>query len=65
MTYIKYVNSLRISHACQLLIDGDLAILDICHRSGFNNLSNFNRRFLEAKGMSPRNYRAKFQTANC
>lgn len=57
MTFVKYVNMLRISHACQLLIDTDLSVLEICHRSGFNNLSNFNRRFLQEKLMSPRQYR--------
>lgn len=57
-TFVEYVNSLRISHACRLLIDTDRSILDICYDSGFNNLSNFNRRFLRSKGMSPRQYRS-------
>jgi AraC-like DNA-binding protein len=63
MTFVKYVNSLRISHACQLLIDTDLSVLEICHRSGFNNLSNFNRRFLQEKQINPRKYRSQYQPA--
>ena len=62
VTFIKYVNNLRISHACQLLIDSELSVLEICHRSGFNNLSNFNRRFLQEKQLSPRKFRAEHQT---
>ncbi|MCH8840893.1 MAG: AraC family transcriptional regulator [Planctomycetes bacterium] len=63
VTFVKYVNSLRISHACQLLIDTDLSVLEICHRSGFNNLSNFNRRFLQEKRINPRKYRSQYQPA--
>lgn len=62
VTFDQYVNSLRISHACQLLIDSDLSVLEMCHRSGFNNLSNFNRRFLQEKTMSPRRFRFQHQT---
>lgn len=64
VTFVQYVNSLRISHACQLLIDSDLSVLEICHLSGFNNLSNFNRRFLQEKQMSPRRYRSQHQTTH-
>lgn len=61
MTFVKYVNNLRISHSCQLLIDTELPILEISHRAGFSNLSNFNRRFLEAKELTPRQFRCQFQ----
>ncbi len=64
VTFVKYVNSLKVSHACQLLIESDLSVLEICHRSGFNNLSNFNRRFLQDKQMSPRRYRSEHQTTH-
>ena len=60
LTFVEYLNSLRISHACRLLIETDLSILEICHQSGFNNLSNFNRRFLKSKGVSPRQYRKSY-----
>ena len=61
VTFVEYVNNLRISHASGLLIETEQSILDICHHSGFNNLSNFNRRFLLTKGMSPRQFRAEYQ----
>ena len=49
---------IRISHACRLLLETDQPIVDIAYASGFTNLSNFNRRFKELKGHSPRAYRS-------
>ncbi len=57
MTYSRYVHELRIGHACRLLLESDISITEACFRSGFNNLSNFNRVFLSIKGISPRQYR--------
>jgi transcriptional regulator GlxA family with amidase domain len=56
---VQYVNRLRINLACQLLMSSqELAVIDICYASGFNNLSNFNRHFLAQKGMPPSRFRA-------
>jgi AraC-like DNA-binding protein len=60
LTFVEYVNNLRLSLACRLLIESDHSILNICHQAGFNNLSNFNRQFLKSKEMSPRQYRKSF-----
>ncbi len=57
MTFVRYVNSMRINHACELLAAGKQRITDICYEVGFNNLSNFNRQFFALKGMTPRTYR--------
>jgi AraC-like DNA-binding protein len=56
-TFVAYVNDLRLGRACRLLIETDRPVSDIAFDCGFNNLSNFNRRFLEARSMSPRVYR--------
>jgi AraC-like DNA-binding protein len=48
---------MRISHACRLLLESDRSIVEIAYESGFTNLSNFNRRFKEMKGQSPKQYR--------
>jgi AraC-like DNA-binding protein len=58
MTFVKYVNSLRIELACQYLGQDDLTITAICHEVGFNNVSNFNRQFLALKGMPPSRFRS-------
>ena len=47
----------RISHACRLLLESDQPIVEVAYASGFTNLSNFNRRFKEMKGNTPRGYR--------
>lgn len=59
-TFIKYVNELRIGHACRMLIESEMTIAEICYEVGFNNISNFNRRFFERKQMSPKQYRQSF-----
>ncbi len=58
-TLIQYVNELRVGEACRLLLETGEPVTDIAFRVGFNNLSNFNRRFRELKGVSPREFRAR------
>lgn len=60
-TLTDYVNELRVGLACRLLIESDVSVLEVCHRSGFNNFSNFSRRFKAIKKASPRRFRANFQ----
>jgi AraC-like DNA-binding protein len=56
-TFVDFVNRVRINRACQLLMASDRYITHICYEVGFNNVANFNRRFLEIKGMTPRDFR--------
>ena len=56
-TFTDFVNRVRISRACQLLMDTEQQITHICYEVGFNNVANFNRRFLELKGMTPSEFR--------
>lgn len=56
-TYSQFVNELRIGQACRALLETDHSIADIAFESGYNNLSNFNRRFRELQGVSPRRFR--------
>lgn len=58
-TFTDYVNELRIGAACRMLIESDKSVAEICYASGFENLSNFNRRFLAIKRMNPRDFRRK------
>ena len=58
MTFVQYVNALRIELACQHLSQADLGVTEICYEVGFNNVSNFNRQFLALKGMPPSKFRA-------
>jgi AraC-like DNA-binding protein len=45
-TFTDFVNRLRINKACQLLMETDRYITNVCYDVGFNNVANFNRRFL-------------------
>lgn len=53
----EYVNSLRIRAACDMLKNTDKSITEIAYDSGFGTTRTFNRCFMEAKGMCPKEYR--------
>jgi AraC-like DNA-binding protein len=59
-TLVAYLHELRTGLACRELIETERPVSDIAFDSGFNNLSNFNRRFRALKGMNPRDYRRQF-----
>jgi len=57
-TYFRFLNELRIEHACKSLhMENELPIAEIAYKSGFNNISNFNRQFQKIKGQSPSLFR--------
>ena len=56
-TFTSYLNSYRLTIAARLLLTEDDSILSISERTGFNNLSYFNRLFKKEYQMSPREYR--------
>jgi AraC-like DNA-binding protein len=56
-TFVTFVNEVRIGHACKLLAETDQQISDLAYCCGFNNLSNFNKFFKMAKGITPRAYK--------
>lgn len=58
-TLIEYVNAMRVGEACRLLVETGRPVTEIAFAVGFNNLSNFNRRFRELKGFSPREFRLR------
>ncbi len=60
-SFTEFVNRLRINKACQLLMETDHYITNVCYDVGFNNVANFNRRFLELKGMTPKEFRHQAQ----
>jgi len=56
-TFTEFINRLRINRACQLLTETEKYISTICYEVGYNNVANFNRRFIEIKNMTPSKYR--------
>lgn len=59
LTCTQFINRVRLGHASRLLQEETdaMSIAEIAFASGFENLSNFNRRFRERYGRSPRDYR--------
>ena len=57
ISFITYVNNLRVAKACDLLANTNLSASEICYDCGFNNKSNFIRLFSKRKNMTPIEYR--------
>lgn len=54
---IQYLMRYRILQSCKLLQDTEKKIGEIANLSGFNNISYFNRVFLNTIGCTPKEYR--------
>lgn len=57
-TFGVYLNERRLATAAELLRTTDDTVLSIAEQAGFENLSNFNRRFKARYGVTPRQYRS-------
>ncbi len=57
MSFIEYVNRLRMQEALTLLQDSSLSILEISEQAGFGTERTFRRQFQSQCGMSPSAYR--------
>lgn len=56
--FIEYLNDYRLTIAARLLITTEDTILEIASRSGFDNLSYFNRLFRRKYDITPGQYRS-------
>lgn len=53
VTFITYVNSLKIKKAREMLRDGDLSIKEVADKVGYNNLNYFYKIFKKNTGVTP------------
>ncbi|MCR4774875.1 MAG: helix-turn-helix domain-containing protein [Saccharofermentans sp.] len=60
MNYSKWLNTIRLEKATELLSDEKRPLTEIAMMSGFQSIPSFNRVFREEKGMAPGEYRALF-----
>ena len=60
MNYSKWLNTIRLEKATELLAQGGRTLTEIAMMSGFQSIPSFNRVFREEKGMAPGEYRALF-----
>ncbi|PWA11276.1 AraC family transcriptional regulator [Flavobacterium laiguense] len=57
-TFFQFLIDIRIERASKLLLKNrELSVIEIAELCGFNNISNFNRKFKELKHSSPLQYR--------
>lgn len=56
-----YVTGLRIGDACSRLSSTDQPVQHVAGAVGYASLANFNRQFKALRGMTPREYRARFR----
>lgn len=56
MTFKDYLLKIRIGYACRQLKEDSKSISEIAYKSGFENLSNFNRQFKKIKKITPKEY---------
>lgn len=61
MSFVTYLNHLRVSKAEEMMITTTESITDIALECGFNSIRNFNRLFKEENGMSPSRFRKSHQ----
>lgn len=59
-TFYDFLLEVRVAHACNLLLEKDMSIYEVCYDSGFNNLSNFNRYFKKIMNKTPTDYKQEF-----
>ena len=59
-TFSRFLNEIRIGHACKLLVSEDINVSQAAYDCGFNNISNFNRQFKEITGFTPSEFVAQY-----
>jgi len=60
-TFFSALNEYRIDCSCLMLRQTELSVADVCFAVGFNDIPHYNRTFMKRKGMSPKNYRARYR----
>ncbi|WP_417360950.1 AraC family transcriptional regulator [Galbibacter sp.] len=60
-TFFQFLIEMRIENSCKLLYkNSEMSIATVSELCGFQNITNFNRKFKELKGITPSQYRTQF-----
>ncbi len=59
-TFSGFVQEMRLQKAARLLVEDELPVTEICYECGYNNISNFNRQFLNYYNINPISYKKTF-----
>ena len=60
-TFSDFLSEIRIGNACTLLASSKYTVSEVSFMCGFNNISNFNRRFKRITSMTPLQYAGQFK----
>ena len=60
MTFIQYLNTVRIAAALEKIKQGRMSMTEISDSCGFNSIRNFNRVFKKYTGYSPKSIPADY-----
>ena len=60
LTYVQYLNLLRVNNACRLLVQTE-SISSACYNSGFQDMSYFIQVFKKLQGCTPKTYVRNYQ----
>ena len=63
MNYLELVNSVRLSHAVEMLKNTGDTMTRIAMANGFASMASFNKVFQDAYGVTPMEYRKTYRTA--
>ncbi len=59
-TCSRFLNEIRIAHACKLLVNTRMTATQVCYEIGYNNISYFNRQFKLITGLTAKAYARKY-----
>lgn len=59
-SFTDFIAELRISMACKLLKTNNQSVIQIAYECGYKTLSNFNKKFKEITGTTPKMYRKNY-----
>ena len=60
-SFVDYVNETKMEYACRLLEEGELMVMEIAYRLGYENAYYFSKVFRKYIGMSPTDYQRRME----
>jgi len=57
--FFDYLNEVRIFNACEMLIGSATSVAGVAYHCGYNTISNFNKLFKDATGLTPGQFRKR------
>lgn len=59
-SFFAFLNEYRINVACNLLIETDMQVIQVCYAAGYESLPFFYRQFKKYKSCTPQSFKSQF-----